>query len=276
MVRKLILPVVVLAALATAPAALARTSSATAGGVTATLGYSGRAPLLTAQKLTISRDGHTLYSRAVSSQSCGHRCGVVSGAEAPPLQVVDLQGNGAPEVLLDLFTGGAHCCSVAQVFSYDSSARTYHESEHNFGDPGYRLARLGGRREFLSADDAFAYTFTDFADSALPIQIIGWRNGRFVDDTRAYPSLIAADGARWLKLYKGVAGRRRADTVGPIAAWAADEYLLGHVAAAQRYLDQQAAAGHLTVAPGGIGVGGHAFVTKLESFLRKQGYLRSR
>jgi hypothetical protein len=56
-----------------------------------------------------------------------------------------------------------------------------------------------------------------------------------------------------------------------MAAWAADEDLLGHVKLVNRYLAQQAKAGHLN-SP--LYPGGKRFVTKLQKFLRRHGYLR--
>jgi hypothetical protein len=57
--------------------------------------------------------------------------------------------------------------------------------------------------------------------------------------------------------------------VGVIAAWAADEDLLGHTRLVSRYLHRQAAAGHLHSS---FGAGGPRFVAKLQRFLRRRGY----
>ena len=56
-----------------------------------------------------------------------------------------------------------------------------------------------------------------------------------------------------------------------IAAWAADQDLLGHVKLVNRFLHQQAVAGHLNAPFAG---GGTQFVAKLEKFLRRHGYVR--
>ena len=58
--------------------------------------------------------------------------------------------------MLDLYTGGAHCCSVEQVFTFDPGTMTYAETERNFGDPGTRIEDLkhDGHFEFVTADDA--------------------------------------------------------------------------------------------------------------------------
>ena len=60
------------------------------------------------------------------------------------------------------------------------------------------------------------------------------------------------------------------DSVGVIAAWAADEDPLGHRQRVSRYLAQQARAGHLN-AP--FEAGGRRFIANLQKFLRRRGYL---
>ena len=120
-----------------------------------------------------------------------------------------------------------------------------------FGDPDARIVDLrhDGRFEFLTADDSFAYRFTDFAASGLPIEILTFAGGHFTD---VHAQLSGARGQGRRVLAEGVQehGARQAirDSVGVIAAWAADEDLLGHVKLVNRYLHQQAAAGHLNAA----------------------------
>ncbi len=40
------------------------------------------------------------------------------------------------DVVLDLVSGGARCCSIEQIFSFDPRNRTYKETQHNFAIPG--------------------------------------------------------------------------------------------------------------------------------------------
>jgi hypothetical protein len=188
------------------------------------------------------------------------------------VQVVDLENNGEPDVVLDLYSGGAHCCTVVEVFSFNAATATYVKTEQVFGDPEAKIVDLGhtGHFEFLTADDSFAYEFTDFAASGLPIEILTFANGHFTDVTRSYPKLIAKDAALWLRAFKSQARQHYPDSVGVIAAWAADEDLLGHTKLVKRFLHKQAVAGHLN-AP--FGAGGTKFVAKLQKFLRRGGYL---
>ena len=257
-----------------APAALAKTQTASSGSVSATFSFQGKVPNFHGLHMTISRGGTVLYSQPVVSKFCGKLCwpGPAVGRHSS-VQVVDLEHDGEPDVVLDLYSGGAHCCTVVEVFSFDAAAATYVETERTFGDPDARVVDLAhnGQFEFLTADDSFAYRFTDFAASGLPIAILTFAGGRFTDVTRSYPKLIAKDAAFWLRAFKRMAGDHYSDSVGVIAAWAADQYLLGHVKLANRYLHQQAVAGHLNAPFAG---GGTRFVVKLEKFLRRRGYVR--
>jgi hypothetical protein len=272
--RALTITTVISICLITAPAALATTQTARAGNVTGTFTFQGKVPNFHGLRLTIARSGTVVYDQPVLAQLCGKLCWPLSGlSRHPSIHVVDLEHTGEPDVVLDLYSGGAHCCVVEQVFSFAVASSTYIGTERDFGDAGARIVDLrhDGRFEFLSADDSFAYRFTDYAASGLPIQILTFAAGRFVDVTRSYPALVAKDAGFWLKVFKGLAKDHYRDSVGVIAAWAADEDLLGHKKLVSRSLHQQAAAGHLN-AP--FGAGGTKFIAKLQKFLRRRGYLR--
>jgi hypothetical protein len=266
---------VVLAALITVPSALATTQTANGGNVTATFTFQGKVPNFHGLRLAIARGGTVVYDQPVVSKFCAKLCwpGPAVAANRPAVQVVDLEHTGDPDVVLNLYSGGAHCCTVVQVFSFNAAAASYAETERVFGDPDARIVDLShdGRFEILTADDSFAYRFTDFAASGLPIEILTFAGGHFTDVTRNYPAQVAKDAAFWLKAYKSQARQHYPDSVGVIAAWAADEDLLGHVKLVNRYLHQQAAAGHLNAA---AGTGGTKFVASLQKFLRRRGYLK--
>ena len=269
-----ILAAVAALALFAAPGALARTETAHAGNVAATFTFQGKVPHFHGLHLTISQGGKTLYDQTVTSTFCAKLCWpgpAVTGGSS--IQVLDLESDGAPDVVLNLYSGGAHCCTVVQIFSYHPGTQSYVKTERVFGDPLAKIVDLrhDGHFEFLTADDSFAYRFTDFAASGLPIEILTFANRHFADVTRSYPKLIAKDAAVWLKAFKAQAKQHYSDSVGVIAAWAADEEELGHTKLVSRYLHQQAAAGHLN-AP--FGAGGNRFVATLQKFLRRRGYLR--
>jgi hypothetical protein len=142
--------------------------------------------------------------------------------------------------------------------------------EHDWGDAGYRLRDLGGDgvAEFVSADDRFAYAFTAYAFSALPLQILSFRGDRFTDVTARYRARVRADARRWRRAYR----RARADAFpqGVLAAWTADRYRLGRRARALRFDRHQARHGKLRAAMGARRA--RRFVGRLDRTLRRWGY----
>ncbi|MGA2758025.1 MAG: hypothetical protein ABSF58_11785, partial [Solirubrobacteraceae bacterium] len=184
------------------------------------------------------------------------------------LTVADLGAGGSPDVILDLYSGGAHCCSILQVYRFEADRGTYSILQRDFGDPGASLVELGGSRVFLSADDRFAYAFTSFAFSGLPVAIWQLRPQGFADVTRRFPARIATDAARQYGAY--LANRSQGFGLGFIAAWAADEDLLGHATLVARTLSAAKGDGYLRSADGLASAG--AFIASLQRDLAKWGY----
>jgi hypothetical protein len=267
-----ILVAALLAALGGAPTAMAAASTGGRVKIDATISYTGSRSAPEHLRLRIARDGRVVYNRPVTVRK---ECGNPScQALAPTLRVLGLQPGGEPAVILSLWTGGANCCEIDQVFSWAPAAGTYAEAGRNFGFAGATPRDLdhNGLHEFVSADNSFKYEFTDGAASGLPLEIFRFSAGRFHDVTRRYPKLIRRDAALWLQSFK--ANLRYHDTVGLIAAWAADEELLGHRRLVSSYLAKQLREGHLTVPQGSFSPGGRRFVRNLNRFLRRHGYLR--
>lgn len=238
------------------PATAARVGHrvAVAGAWRAELTWVERAtfPQYTKLHLTVREGSRVVVDRSVRLRGQEN----VAGLQPGGLSFRDLDGDGRDELLLDLFTGGAHCCFVEQLLDFSSvPPRTL---QKDFGDPGARVETLGGRVLLLSADDSFAYRFTAYVASGLPIQIWEYRNGRLHDVTRSYPARIGRDARSWWRAY--VEERRRhGDVRGLLAAWAADRALLGQAAAARRTL--------IRIAPA-------PYVRELWRFLSREGYLR--
>jgi hypothetical protein len=219
-------------------------------------------------RLTIMRAGRAAYERPLTSPACDP-CGLEGERRA--VKVVALEGNGEPNVVVELATGGAHCCTIVQLFTYDPAAMTYRLFERDLGDPGALVTDVAGdgRLELESADDRFAYEFAPFAYSGLPLQIWSVRAGRLVDSTRSFPQALAADAARQLAGFRHT--RHEGLGNGLIAAWAADEYLLGHRSLVGSTLAREAAHGNLRSREH-YGPSGSAFVAKLKRYLKRSGY----
>jgi hypothetical protein len=267
------------AALVPAPRAGAASVTATAGSVTATFAWQ-QAPTtpasppygsFSALELTIARGGQTAYQQPVTASECGTQCIPFSAFDSSPapLLAAELDGDAEPEVVLYLYTGGAHCCTITEIFAWDPVAMTYRPLARDWGDPVPRIEQLGGHPVFLAADDRFAYAFQAFAFSGLPVQIFRYAAGRMLDVTRSFPGVVAADAGRWLRAYR--ANRAGGYGLGFLAAWTADEYLFGRRRAADAMLARENRAGRLGATPG-FGPGGSGYIAKLHRFLRRNGY----
>ena len=257
-----------LVAAATSLAAPARASAGTlhahSGAVSATVTYTGsQAPGQEKNlKLTIVRSGKTVVAhRAITYHDCGGYC-VIAG-----LDVANVEGNGEPDVVVDLFTGGAHCCWIGLVYRYHAGG--YTPIARSFGNGDYRIERIGGRQVFLTTDDRFYYAFASFAASGAPIQIISVSGGRFRDVTRGHTERIMSDAAFWWKTYLSNANDQQSETEGVFADWAADQELLGHGALVQKRLAAELAKHHLH----GM-IAANKYGKALIAFLRHTGYIR--
>jgi hypothetical protein len=252
-----------------------RTETATSGHVRATVTYQQVGLARFSMQLAVVRNKNKVYAKAVP-MSFAHTgpsqpLGYVGGASTVSLG--DLDGDGEPEILVNLYTGGAHCCNWTWVFKWQSKLKTYSRTAHIWGDPLYRLVDLGRTNslELMSADDRFAYAFADYADSPLPVQVWTFQKGRFVDTTRMYGNAISGDlGAKWRMYQTAPVGT---PVRGILAAWAADDCLLGGCQAAyarvkslSSKLDDPADMQNGSVA---------SYLTKLKSSLVTWGYWSS-
>ena len=257
--------------------ASASTFSASSGNVKATFSVSGTFPQAKDGRLTIFRSGKAVEHVVVSSKWCGHQCWPNSvSSKQSVVHVVRLTPHGPLDIVLDLYSGGAHCCAIEQVYFFDSSTGKYKKVEHNFGDPGIKLLPLGkgGSELFLTADDRFAYAFTDYAASGMPIEIDSFSHGTFQRVTKEFPELIAKDARKYRIAFLDSASSKYDDTVGLAAAWAADEDMLGHFSLVRNFLHQESQVGHLNSGLYPIQPSGAKYVVALQKFLRHNGYLK--
>jgi hypothetical protein len=274
MLRTALAAVVALAVLpAAAPAAEPVTETASAGAVTATFTHRDAGDGKWADmKVTIVRAGAQVYSAAPKVKDCAAPyCGPFGPLDTEPsITVVDVSGDGEPEVMVNLYSGGAHCCEVALVLRWTGT--TYKPTSRNFADFGYTLdtsAGPGVPAAFVSGDARFAYEFASFADSAFPVRIFTLERGSWSDQTGAHEDTVRADAARWLKQYNKRRDGRRA--LGLLAAWVADQYVLGHEDKADAFLDHELEAGRLkTTTPW---PGGKAYIKLLKKDLKSWGYV---
>jgi hypothetical protein len=206
---------------------------ARAGAVEAVFSYSYDAAKFrfTKQRLRIRRSGETRFAARLRRPPDGGLNAQPAGyfAHRRSVSISDLDGDGEPEVILDLYWGGAHCCWYTQIYRYVAGAAGYRTNVHVWGN--------------------FSYV-----------------RGRLRVTTTAYPSEIRRDAtALWRE---AMARRHGPSNQGIIAAWAADQCLLGRFAQAFRTIDRLSRTGRIHGERTRV-----QFKKRLRSFLRRTGYL---
>jgi hypothetical protein len=279
-VKKGLLTLAVALVLPAPAAAKVTQQTSESAGVKATLSFDCKQTKLIRDckdfKLSITRQGVELVSNQALTPP-GEE-GTFPGNPDPlkSVQVADLDKNAEPEVVVDLFTGGAHCCSYSLINGYSAATGGYVRLRHVWGNAGYVLKDLDrdGVFEFLSGDDRFAYAFSSYAESRFPPQIWHYKGGRLIDVTRRFPKLVRKDArliVRSLPKYR----RQHLDLRGFLAAYQADNYLLGHRQAARGWKQLRAIARKGQIRPvSGVGPSGKRYLKSLLRFLRRLGYTR--
>ena len=256
------------------------TKTARSGDVEATLAYRVVKDVYSHVRFRVVRAGTPALDVSLKEVSCGRGCAVWApgpfSVPGPPV-VRDLDADGEPEVILDLYTGGAHCCVVTAFYRWAGAG--YRRTVEDFGNFGYRLRDLDGdgTPELSARDEAFAYAFGPYVYSVPPPAIFQWRAGVLHDVTRHYPAVVRADAKETFGYY--LKARRKRDHAairGVLAGWAADECLLGRCAYAFARIDAALRAGELSRQSTDLPTdpAGATYVAKLRAFLRKYGYLR--
>jgi hypothetical protein len=278
--RAAALAAAVASAIAAAPAAAAPvTEVAGSGQVLAALSYDQSRQGYSGLRVTVARAGRVLVGQALPTGCGADPCPVAPAHRAAgrrSVNVRDLDRDGEPEAIVDLFTGGAHCCTVSFIWSFDAATGGYRRLRHNWLDAGYRLVDLGRDRslELRSRDARFAYAFSSYAESYLPVRVLRFRRGKLADVSRRFPRLLRADARSALRLYRRHRGGR-INVRGMLAAYAADRYRLGSRRAARRTLFRALRRGDLGPAFAfDTGPFGRAYIGRLDRFLRRLGYAR--
>ncbi len=91
---------------------------------------------------------------------------------------LDKTGDGIPDVMIDYFSGGAHCCFKNYFINLGDTVELLESV--NTGHVGITANRKNpkGGLLFETADNAYAYWLTGFANSPFPDVILEFKNGK--------------------------------------------------------------------------------------------------
>ena len=269
------------AAASAAPGGETRTASSPAGEVKAEFTYDKVSDFEYRDvRIKITRAGAVLHDALVPApcDECPTIPQGLGDPEVPALALRDLDANGEPEVLIDLYTGGAHCCSYTQIYSFDAQPApgAYRRTKGSWGDYGYELKDLDkdGRPEFRGADFRFAAAFTAYAASGAPPMIFRFGDRKLKNATKRYRAEIKRNLKQYLALYKEVRNDPDVpDVRGFLAAYTADKLLLGQKSTAFDLVYAAYRRGELRPLEGDTSPSGKRYIAELRKSLRKWGYL---
>ncbi|MGF1512133.1 MAG: hypothetical protein ACFB5Z_00325 [Elainellaceae cyanobacterium] len=242
--------------LAIASAAPAAAVTVEAGGIRAEYTETAGDICIESPQLTITREDAIAFEGVIASE-----LGICRRADR--FEVRDLDQDDEPEVLIDFYTGGAHCCWFTQVYRYSPDQEQYLVEEQFWGNGGSASLQDiegDGQPEFISRDDRFAYQFAAYADSAFPPQIWQYSDGTFTDVTRQYPDQVYdLTFGLWQRYERTLA--QGGETRGVLAAYLAAKHLL-----------DQAEDGWQRVQAAYTGGDRPQYFSDLSTFLQQTGY----
>jgi hypothetical protein len=180
------------------------------------------------------------------------------------LSVQDLDGDKEPEIIFTHNPAmGQRCCTTSRIYGYRKNEKKYTMVMGEWkgaGTPQIKDLDGDGKYEFEYNDWRFAYAFTVFANSVMPIRIWQYRQGNLDEATYKYPQAIKRDIAKGNEWHQQLVHEKR-DLKGSFAAYAAEKYLLGEGEAGLREIQKSYE-----------GDDKQEFLDKLNEFLKGTGY----
>jgi len=106
----------------------------------------------------------------------------------------DFNNDGKRIVVMETFSGGAHCCTSMLAFYLWNDLVTVTDTIF-WGNFGYEIKDIDGdgKLEIAGGNDMFAYAFTNYAETRSIPRIFHLRNGKFKDVTKKYKKIIKAE-----------------------------------------------------------------------------------
>ena len=229
-------------------------------------------------RVKITRDGAVLYDRAIRGR-CDEFCMATDSAlTGQHIGFRDLDGNGEPEVIVDVHSGGTSCCVLVFAFAYDAASNRYRRTRLESG-AGFvvRDYNRDGALELVGDDFRFRALFTCGACGARPIRIWNWSPAGFDVVTRSFPARIRGHARRMRRFYARARRTREAPLVkGALNPLVADLCLLDRCGDGFRLVRAAIRRGELArQSPFDASPVGREYLRALKRYLRRTGYYRA-
>lgn len=190
----------------------------------------------------------------------------------------DLNRDGIPEVIVETFSGGAHCCTNAVIYTkHQGQFRKVETGPKDGGGIAFQDLDGDGSIELVSRDQSFYYAYSSYVSSVPPSQIFSLQSGKLVDTTRKYPRYLRAELQRMFEVIKEFSKQDR-EINGILAGYVAQKALLGEFAQGWQVMlaryDRVSDWGLAIYNSQGQETGRYRdFPTALRSHLKRMGYL---
>lgn len=130
-----------------------------------------------AARYTVLENGVAAFTRELDD--------IYSLIYGPMFQLVEMDAhNNTPEIWVNVYSGGAHCCNLVSVHNKTPDGWDTYDAGAFDGDPqgvSPRDADGDGMSEIVTYDNAFLYQFSSYAESRAPKLVLGFRNNEMVD-----------------------------------------------------------------------------------------------
>ena len=114
-------------------------------------------------------------------------------SEIVTLTDADINGDGYPDVIIETYTGGAHCCFGTQVYSLGETPILILEKPESNVSGQFQDLDGDDIYEFVTADDVFAYQYCPYISSPMVKVILAYdsKEGRFLPASPNFPEEYA-------------------------------------------------------------------------------------
>ena len=120
---------------------------------------------------------------------------IESASAIAPLTGADINGDGTPEVIIEIYTGGAHCCFGTQVYSLGETPELILDKPKS--NAGGQFQDLDGDKiyEFVTYDDVLSYEYCPYVSSPFVKVIMAYdaEEGRYLPASPKFPEEYAED-----------------------------------------------------------------------------------
>lgn len=109
----------------------------------------------------------------------------------PGIKEFDLDNDSNKEILVGMYSGGAHCCTSLFAGKFENGKFVYTDTiiwDNSF----FRVEDLNqdGKLEIIGVNDVYAYVFTNYSQSRFPLLIYAYENEKFVKATSEFPQMV--------------------------------------------------------------------------------------